>query len=291
MDRTHSFFLFIIMSVVLLVGAAPSYAVNPPVTITNTTATSQPQPLSFSPDWLNGVVIVVYGSQYGTGFWINQQYIATAAHVVSYTPNAQVTIIRGSTSSPGRVVALDRNTDVAVIMVQNPDQFNNKHIFPIARSMPEPTSIIYILGYPAELLQVSGNLNALSEHPRVLQSYLSWADNGLIELGGSTDAGNSGGPVVDYGGNVIGLVSFALRGEAGTLYFATSAGNLKQLCRQHNIPYEEGSSGILPSSIANNPAAVAAVTAAGVNLVMDATIILVGVGLGAALVAGRKRKR
>ena len=287
MDRTHSFFLFIIIIGVALIGAAPSYAVNPPVT--NTTATSQP--LSFSPDWLNGVVIVVYGSQYGTGFWINQQYIATAAHVVSYTPNARVTVIRGQVQEPGQVVALDRDTDVAVIQVSNPDQFTDKHIFPIARDMPEPTSIIYVIGYPAELLQLSGNLNSLSNHPRVLQSHLTWTDNGLIELGGITDAGNSGGPVVDYGGNVIGLVSFALRGEAGALYFATSAGNLKQLCQQHNIPYEEGSSGILPSSIANNPAAVAAVTAAGVNLAMDAVIILVGVGLGAALVAGRKRKR
>jgi len=277
---------------VLLALALVSVSSIPIFAQTIQTTTIATKRLSFSEDWLNGVVIVVYGNQYGTGFWINSQYIATAAHVVNFNPSAVVTIIRGSVRSQGRVVALDRQTDVAIIYVQNADRFTNKHIFPLARWMPPPTSTIYVIGYPAELLQVLGSLEALSEHPRVLESHLTWASNGLIELGGITDAGNSGGPVVDASGAVIGIVSFALRGEAGTLYFATSVANLKRLCRGHHIAYiEQNSFAALPAALENNPAAVAAVTATAVNLVEDIAFLALGAAIGGAILAHRRRAR
>ena len=283
--RANTFKYLVVFSLiaVALLLVSPAYASTP----TQTTTTR----LSFSEDWLKGVVVVVYGNQYGTGFWINSQYIATAAHVVSYTPNARVTIVRGTTQEDGQVVALDRQTDVAVIYVSNADAFEDKHIFPLARDLPPPTSTIYVIGYPAELLQVSGSIQAMSSNPRVLESHLTWSDSGLIELGGITDAGNSGGPVLDYSGNVIGLVSFAMHGEAGTLYFATSAGNLKQLCQQHNIAFEEGNSGLIPDSIANNPAAVAALTATTVNVVEDVAFLALGAALGGALLIHHSRRK
>jgi len=259
----------------------------PLVTIAETNTTKK---LTFSEDWLKGVVIVVYGNQYGTGFWINPSHIATAAHVVSYDSNARVTIIKGSVQAQGQVVALDRGTDVAVIYVQNADQFD-KHIFPIARSMPEPTSTIYVIGYPSELLQVMGSLETLSEHPRVLESRLTWSANGLIELGGITDAGNSGGPVLNWYGEVIGVVSFALRGPAGTLYFATSAGNLKQLCQEHNIAYIEGTSGILPESIVQNPVVAGAVAGATASVLVDIALLILGIGFGVGVIAARRKRR
>ena len=276
--KTKPLFLFSILFIIIIMNSFLVYAE------TDTTT----RPLSFSESWLRGTVIVLYGNQYGTGFWINPTHIATAAHVVSFNPNAVVTIIRGSIQTQGRVVALDRETDIAVIYVSNADRFN-KHIFPIARSMPSPTSTIYVIGYPAELYQVLGSLEALSENPRVLESSLTWAANGLIELGGIVDAGNSGGPVLDYSGNVIGIVSFALRGEAGTLYFATSAGNLKQLLQQHNIAYIEGTSGIIPSSI-DDPAVAGAIAGATASIALDIALIALGAGLGMSIIAARKRR-
>ena len=238
-------------------------------------------------EWAKGVVVVVYGSQYGTGFWINPSHIATAAHVVGYNPHAQVSVIRGEASAQGIVVALDSNADVAVIQVSNADRFSDKYIFKIARNLPEVGSTIYVIGYPSELLQIMGSIESMSENPRVLRSSLTWAASGLLELGGITDAGNSGGPVVDSNGNVIGLVSFALVGEAGTLYFATSAGNLKQLCDAHNIAYSEGLGSILP----DNPALAGAIAGASASVLTDVIILLAGVGLGLGIVAARRRRR
>ena len=248
-------------------------------------ADSNEIPLS-AENWSRGVVVVLYGSQYGTGFWINPSHVATAAHVVSYQLSAVVTIVRGEASAQGIVVALDSDTDVAIIQIQNADVFQDKYIFKIARDMPELGSTIYVIGYPSELLQVMGSIEAMSENPRVLRSSLTWSANGLIELGGITDAGNSGGPVVDSSGNVIGLVSFALRGEAGTLYFATSAGNLKELCDEHNIAYSEGLGSILPE----DPALAGAVAGMSASLVTDIAILLAGIGIGTGVLAMKRRR-
>ena len=176
--------------------------------------------------------------------------------------------------------------DIAVIYVSNADRLN-KYIFSIARTMPQQTSTIFVIGYPHELLQVLGSIEALSENPRTLRTSLTWSANGLIELGGIVDAGNSGGPVLDSLGNVIGVVSFALRGTAGVMYFATSAGNLRELCERYNIAYTEGVSSII-ASVSDNPVVVSALTAAATNIVMDILLVFVGVGIGIAVVSRRK---
>ena len=255
-----------------------------------TPALAEAEELAFSQSWLRGTVVVVYGSQYGTGFWLNPSHVATAAHVVNSELNAVVTVIRGNVRGSGRVVALDPRSDIAVIYVDSATAFASKHVFPVARTMPPPTSTIYVIGYPHELYQLLGSIEALSENPRVLRTYLTWSASGLIELGGIVDAGNSGGPVLDSLGNVIGIVSFALRGTAGTMYFATSAGNLRELCERHNIAYSEGVSSILAPA-EDNPAIVAAATAAMTNIAMDVLLVLAGAGVGVAVVSRRRRKR
>ena len=185
---------------------------------------------------------------------------------------------------------MDSRSDIAVIYVDSAVVFASKHVFPIARTMPPPTSTIYVIGYPHELYQVLGSIEALSENPRALRTSLTWSAGGLIELGGIVDAGNSGGPVLDSLGNVIGVVSFALRGTAGVMYFATSAGNLRELCEQYNIAYTEGVSSILAPA-EDNPAVVAAVTAATTNIVMDVLLVLAGAGVGVAVVSSRRRRK
>ncbi|WFO75640.1 trypsin-like peptidase domain-containing protein [Desulfurococcaceae archaeon MEX13E-LK6-19] len=267
------FFLTIIL---VLIIASPVFA-------------EDKEELRFSNDWLKGVAIVVYQNQYGTCFWVNPSHVVTAAHVVNNQPNAVVTIIRGNVHARGVVVALDTQSDLAVIYVENSGQFD-KYIFPLAVRIPEPSSTIYVIGYPFELLQIMGSLEALSENPRILESRLTWSANGLIELGGIVDAGNSGGPVLDYYGNVIGVVSFALRGNAGVLYFATTVGALRELLREHGIAYIEGTSSILPESIVQDPFVAGAIAGASAGLVLDILILATGTGLGI-LIASKRRRR
>ena len=60
----------------------------------------------------------------------------------------------------------------------------------------------------------------------------------LVEFAANTDAGNSGGPVVDEDVHVIGLVSYAITGEAGVMYLASSSNKIIELCRKAGAPFQ-----------------------------------------------------
>ena len=208
------------------------------IIILSTTAYAEQnvQQIAYEREWDQGVVVVVYGTQYGTGWWVSPNHVVTAAHVVDFNNDVEVQIIKGKVLQ-GRVVAISRDDDLAVIEVQDAGRVR-KHVFPLADDLPLKTSIIYVIGYPAELLELSGSLEEMSQRPRVLLTHLSWTANGLIEIGGKTDAGNSGGPVLDYDGNVVGVVVFAKKGKAATLYFAVDTSRIQAFLRDAGIPYE-----------------------------------------------------
>ncbi len=285
MKTKHIFFILFIFLIMIITAPALAQTNGS----SNSTTTTQ-RLYGFDEDWLKSTVVVVYQSQYGTGWWVNPSYIVTAAHVVNYQSNVAVTIVRGSIRLSGTVVAADQQRDVAVIQVANSDKIA-KHVLRLARQLPDYGETIYTIGYPSELLQIMGSVEKMSENPRVLSSALTWRDpySHIFEIGGITDAGNSGGPVLDSSGNVIGLVSFALEGKAGTLYFASDVENIKAVLSQAGVSYELGSSGLLPD-MNSNPALAGAVAGAVTNVVTDTIIILVGVGLGAAVVSRKKRR-
>ena len=127
----------------------------------------------FDENWLKSTVVVVFGSQYGTGWWVNNQYVVTAAHVVNYQSGVQVTIVRGNMKLPGTVVAADSSLDVAVIYVTDASLMD-KTVLRLARKVPDYGSTIFVIGYPYELLQITGSIESMSSNPRVLQSSITW---------------------------------------------------------------------------------------------------------------------
>lgn len=188
--------------------------------------------------WSDGVVVVVYGNQYGTGWWVNKNYLVTAAHVVGWKNNVTVDLIRGKWVAKGTVVYTDTKHDIAIIRSDTgaPEW---AYIFPVATHV-EDLKQLYVIGYPFELVQLaSGNIISASEDPRIAQGFAAWYNHNyhLIEFQAETDAGNSGGPVVYANGAVAGLVSFALTGKAGTLYFATDANAIRQALGNAGVQY------------------------------------------------------
>ncbi len=194
--------------------------------------------LAYSLGWDKGVVVVldlVHG-QYGTGWLISPKYVVTAAHVTR-NQMIQVTVVKGDKEVDGVVVAVDTKNDVEIIRLSEPI---NGHVFPL-RPTVRKGETIYVMGFPFELAQLQGyDWKRISANPRVARGLATWVDNykGLVELGTYVDAGNSGGPVIDDNGDVVGLVTFALPGEAATMYFATSAQAVINLCDEYGIPYQ-----------------------------------------------------
>ncbi len=146
----------------------------------------------------------------------------------------------GGWESPASILAATgrREGDVAVLEVENPPPGHPS--LPLCSDEPEPPFIAYIIGYPSELLQLTGSLQRLSMMPRVYASTVSWFDpvRHLYEIG-RTDTGNSGGPVVTTNGCVVAIVSFALRGGASELFFDSSVYWVKLALRRAGVAWRE----------------------------------------------------
>ncbi len=205
-------------------------------------ALAQEVPLSapLHADRATVVVVCVDRGEYGTGWWVDYNHIVTASHVVAWGSCQQVLVLRGGWQSPASIlVATDRSHgDVAVLEVANP--LPDHPSLPLCANEPEPPFLVYIIGYPSELLQLTGSLQRLSELPRIHTATVSWYDpvKHLYEIG-RTDTGNSGGPVVTANGCVVAIVSFALRGGATELFFGSSVYWVKQALREAGVRWQE----------------------------------------------------
>ena len=229
----------------------------------------------YSSNWDKGVVVVLYGSQYGTGWWVSKQHLVTAAHVVSYRTNAKVTLIHGDYQAIGFVVYVDSLHDVAVIKAEKSPAY--QYIWSLSAKDPEKGQTIFVVGYPFELYKIVGDIGIMSANPRVAEGIIAWVypDKQLFEFQAATDAGNSGGPIVDNSGNVVGLVSFALTGEAATMYYGTSVSAIKTALQKAGVNYKVGLSSLItsPNSSLSNQVLIAAV-GGGVSALVSTIIVL-----------------
>ena len=201
--------------------------------------------LAYSLGWDKGVVIVRWQSQYGTGFWIARDYLATAAHVTR-SNYGTVEVYKGDWHATCQVVALIPETQGDVEIIHCPSMPSDAHIFPLKPITNKTLAMlkgkpVYVLGFPYEMVQFYGyDLAKASTNPRVAEGTFAWYDPKveLIEFAVMTDAGNSGGPIIDENGSVVGIVSYARRGEAAWMYFATSSNKIIWLARMAGVPIE-----------------------------------------------------
>jgi S1-C subfamily serine protease len=153
----------------------------------------------------------------GSGFVYAPDRVMTNAHVVAGVGNPTVDV--GGSSETGRVVYYDPQTDVAVIAVPTGT------IRPLRlTSSTSPGEGVAILGYPqngpydVEVGRVRADQRLRSPdiygHGTVIREVLSL--RGLIR------PGNSGGPVVDSAGRVVGVVFAASVTNSDTGYALSS---------------------------------------------------------------------
>jgi S1-C subfamily serine protease len=178
----------------------------------------------------------------GTGFFINNTgHSMTAAHVVEDC--VFVELQHKGQVYEAAILASSRLLDLAVLEVN----FNNES----SVTIEEETSAslgkqIFATGYP-----LSG---ILSDYPSLTVGNISSLGGlkgaqGFFQFSAPVQPGNSGGPVTDYRGNLMGLVSSSLNQamllkETGTsaqnLNFAVKANIITRFLDKHSIEYNTG---------------------------------------------------
>lgn len=152
-------------------------------------------PISASPeDWPNAVVTVFAGSGHGSGFAISEDLILTNQHVVGGANSVTIKFDNGI-QVLGKVIASNSGRDVAIIKV---DAKLPKH-FRTSRDSAQIGCEVYAIGSPLDE-------KFKSTVSRGIVSGIREENNKtFIQSDVNVRPGNSGGPLVDKNGVVIGI--------------------------------------------------------------------------------------
>lgn len=170
----------------------------------------------------------------GTGFALNNGYVVTNYHVVEDAKSITISGINGdfNSSCTASVVATDKINDLAIIRVSD-SRFNGFGTLPYAIDMnqAEVGDDVFVLGYP--LTQTMGDEIKLTNG--IISSRTGFqGDVSLYQMSAPIQPGNSGGPMFDSKGNVIGIVC-ARHGSAENVGYAIKTSYLKNLAESSSL--------------------------------------------------------
>ena len=197
------------------------------------------------------------GIQSGSGFAVNASgTIATNHHVVEGQTRLVVYFSGSDTLHDARHVWSSGELDLAIIEIDG----NAWTPLRLARSLPVKGSPVYALGFPgdADVVSQSGIALDASVTAGVLSrvSTGAWSSRELTILQHNADVnpGNSGGPLLDECGRVIGIntanTAISIIGADGSqqtvpaasgLFWASSIGELTAVLRQRSISFIDDS--------------------------------------------------
>lgn len=154
----------------------------------------------------------------GTGFALANGYIVTNDHVIEDAKNIGVTGVKGdmNTRYTAEVVTTDKVNDIAILRI-NDSRFTGFGTIPYAvqQRMADVGEDVFVLGYP--LTQALGNEIKLTNG--IISSRTGYQGNiSTYQMSAPVQPGNSGGPMFDNKGNVIGIVVAGVPGAENVGY-------------------------------------------------------------------------
>ncbi|OYX95854.1 MAG: peptidase S1 [Novosphingobium sp. 17-62-19] len=198
---------------------------------------------------------------HGTGFAVTPNLIVTNAHVVEELRGddsliAGVVPAEGRNGYPARLVAYSPGNDLALLKIEGGGSITPITLFP---GVPGDGGEVYAVGYPGNVDLAQGLSMADLVTPQAAVKTRGYLSGGRSSRSFDTllhtaplGSGNSGGPLLDSCGRVIGVNSFGTISDNGTdsaFYFAISMRELSTFLRRANV--EVHSSGLPCRSIAD----------------------------------------
>jgi hypothetical protein len=155
----------------------------------------------------------------GTGFALTSNgYIVTNYHVIDGATSITVKGVNGnfSTSYKAKIVVSDKNNDLAIIQIED-NSFTNisKIPFTIKSTSSDVGENVFVLGYPLrasmgdEIKLTNGIISSKTGFQGDITSY---------QISAPVQPGNSGGPLFDKFGNLIGVINAKHTGAENVSY-------------------------------------------------------------------------
>jgi 2-alkenal reductase len=173
----------------------------------------------------------------GSGVIItNDGYILTNNHVVEGTQTLSV-ILNDGTEHPAELVNRDIFVDLAVLKI-------NGEVPGIAKignsDNLKPGESVIAIGSPLGTFRNSVTVGVISATGRSIDTGQGYAIEDLIQTDAAINQGNSGGPLLNLAGEVIGINTFVIRGSGSSSTNAEALGfaipsNTASMIAQHII--------------------------------------------------------
>lgn len=170
---------------------------------------------------LEGTVLLTTGQSVCAGVVIAEDRVATAYHCISDGGRPRVEDPQGNTWI-GRVAAASVRDDLAVVQVTT-----GLRVVPMASASPGPGSVVHVLGHPFGTQEITGGYLQGLLRFSASSGVVSGLGPVAIQTTAPVNPGNSGGPMLDEEGQLVGIVSRRLRGDG--LGFATRIERLAAL--------------------------------------------------------------
>jgi S1-C subfamily serine protease len=179
--------------------------------------------------WLNAVVLLRLGPGVCSGVVVAPgRLVATAYHCVAAGGTPMIELRNGSVLR-GQTVARDAAHDLALVSV--PDLPADQAALPLRDGDPVVGDRVYGLGHPYATL-AGGKLDGVllwSATEGIVSAVGPW----VIQTDAALNPGNSGGPLVDEQGRIVGIVSRKLDAEG--LAFCGKSADVAKLVEKPDL--------------------------------------------------------
>jgi S1-C subfamily serine protease/antitoxin component YwqK of YwqJK toxin-antitoxin module len=150
----------------------------------------------------------------GSGFFINEKgYIATNYHVVEDAEEIQVEYFQRGIKQiyKAKVVVSDKQNDLSILQIVDPDFINLPRIpYVFSSTTKDVGTDVFALGYP--MAHVMGTEIKFTDGKISSKTGIQ-GDITVYQISVPIQSGNSGGPLFDSKGNLVGITSSSLNKE------------------------------------------------------------------------------
>jgi S1-C subfamily serine protease len=141
----------------------------------------------------------------GSGVFIDREgHLITNLHVIHGVPRAEVKLPQGKIYPLTEMAAVDEKADLVKLAVHLPG--GAPHFLTVSGARPEVGEPVVVLGSPLGLEQTVS--------VGIVSAIRTIKDRGeFLQISAPISPGSSGGPVVNMTGQVIGIVTFQVKGQ------------------------------------------------------------------------------